>query len=105
MDKETFIDTDKYKVKEKEPVKLSEWSTDYEGDRLNKEKGIALLDEGRKALAEVQEKLYAQNRYSILIILQAMDAAGKDSAIKHIMTGFNPLGVSVYSFKTPSTKE
>ena len=53
----------------------------------------------------MQEKLYAQNRYSILIILQAMDAAGKDSAIKHIMTGFNPIGVNVHSFKTPSAKE
>lgn len=104
-DKEWFIDADKYKVKPGESVQLSAWKTDYEGERLNKQIGINLLDAGRKALAQVQEKLYAQNRYSILIILQAMDAAGKDSAIKHIMTGFNPIGVNVYSFKTPSTKE
>lgn len=104
-DKEWFIDADKYKVEPGESVQLSAWKTDYEGERLNKQIGINLLDAGRKALAQVQEKLYAQNRYSILIILQAMDAAGKDSAIKHIMTGFNPIGVNVYSFKTPSTKE
>ncbi|MEJ1238173.1 polyphosphate kinase 2 family protein [Chryseolinea sp. T2] len=105
MERERFVDADKYKVKPKEAVKLSQWKTDYEGDRLNKEIGTALLESGRKELAEVQEKLYAQNRYSILIILQAMDAAGKDSAIKHIMTGFNPIGVNVHSFKTPSAQE
>lgn len=99
------VNADKYKVKPGETVNLKEWKTDYEGNRLNKEYGVTLLEESRKELAEVQEKLYAQNRYSILIILQAMDAAGKDSAIKHIMTGFNPIGVNVHSFKTPSAKE
>jgi len=105
MEKVLSIDAEKYRVKPKESVKLSEWKTDYEGDRLNKQIGTSILEEGSKQLGEVQEKLYAQDRYSILIILQAMDAAGKDSAIKHIMTGFNPIGVNVYSFKTPSTKE
>lgn len=105
MEKERFVDADRYRVSPKLSVKLSEWNTDYEGDRLNKETGTALLESSRKELAEVQEKLYAQNRYSILIILQAMDAAGKDSAIKHIMTGFSPIGVNVHSFKTPTAKE
>ena len=105
MENERYVDADQYKVKPKESVKLTEWKTDYSGDRLNKQISINLLDAGRKELTEVQEKLYAQNRYSILIILQAMDAAGKDSAIKHIMTGFNPVGVNVHSFKTPSAKE
>lgn len=105
MEKERFVDADRYRVAPKVSVKLSEWSTDYEGDRLNKERGVALLEGSRKALAEVQEKLYAQNRYSILIILQAMDAAGKDSAINHIMTGFSPIGVNVHSFKTPTAQE
>jgi PPK2 family polyphosphate:nucleotide phosphotransferase len=105
MENERYVDADQYKVKPKETVKLTEWKTDYSGDRLNKQIGITLLDAGRKELSEVQEKLYAQNRYSILIILQAMDAAGKDSAIKHIMTGFSPIGVNVHSFKTPSVKE
>ena len=53
----------------------------------------------------MQEKLYAQNQYSVLIILQAMDASGKDSAVKHIMSGFNPMGVKVYSFKAPTPQE
>ena len=100
-----FVDAGSYKVKPNETVKLSDWNTDYEGERLNKEIGTVVLEAGRKELAEVQEKLYAQNRYSILIILQAMDAAGKDSAIKHIMTGFSPIGVNVHSFKTPSAQE
>jgi PPK2 family polyphosphate:nucleotide phosphotransferase len=86
-------------------VKLTDWKTDYSGESLNKQISTKILDAGRDKLTEVQDKLYAQNRYSILIILQAMDAAGKDSAIKHIMTGFNPIGVNVHNFKTPSTKE
>jgi len=105
MGKELIIDAEKFRVKPKEKVNLKEWDTDYEGERLNKELGTKLLSVGRKELSEVQEKLYAQNRYSILIILQAMDAAGKDSAIKHIMSGFSPIGVNVHSFKTPSTRE
>jgi len=105
MENERYVNADQYKVKPKESVKLSEWKTDYSGDKLTKQISIKLLDAGRIELNEVQEKLYAQNRYSILIILQAMDAAGKDSAIKHIMTGFNPIGVNVHSFKTPSAKE
>jgi PPK2 family polyphosphate:nucleotide phosphotransferase len=64
-----------------------------------------LLDNSRKHLAEVQDELYAHNRYSVLIIFQAMDAAGKDGAVKHIMSGFNPLGVKVYSFKAPNSAE
>ena len=53
----------------------------------------------------MQDKLYAHNQYSVLIIFQAMDAAGKDGAVKHIMSGFNPLGVKVYSFKAPNSQE
>lgn len=64
-----------------------------------------MLAAGRKHLAEIQDKLYAHNQYSVLIIFQAMDAAGKDGAVKHIMSGFNPLGVKVYSFKAPNSHE
>ena len=56
-------------------------------------------------MAELQDKLYAHNKYGILIILQAMDAAGKDSAIKHVMSGVNPQGTQVFSFKQPSKEE
>jgi PPK2 family polyphosphate:nucleotide phosphotransferase len=60
---------------------------------------------GVEALAELQDKLYAQDRWSLLLIFQAMDAAGKDGAIKHVMSGVNPQGCQVYSFKTPSAEE
>jgi PPK2 family polyphosphate:nucleotide phosphotransferase len=56
-------------------------------------------------MAELQDKLYAQDRWGLLLIFQAMDAAGKDGAIKHVMSGVNPQGCQVYSFKTPSTEE
>ncbi|MBL0745476.1 polyphosphate kinase 2 family protein [Chryseolinea lacunae] len=95
----------KFRVKPGEAVSLKDYDTGYEGKDLNKESAVELLEASRKQLAEVQDKLYAQNRYSVLIILQAMDAAGKDSAVKHIMSGFNPLGVSVYSFKAPTRPE
>ncbi len=86
-------------------ISLKDYSTKYEGKSLIKADAETLLDMGRKGLAEIQDKLYAHNRFSVLIIFQAMDAAGKDGAVKHIMSGFNPLGVKVYSFKAPNTAE
>jgi PPK2 family polyphosphate:nucleotide phosphotransferase len=100
-----YIDVRKLMVHEGEKVDLNDYPTEYAGNTLTKSKSVALLEAGRKQLAEVQEKLYAQNQFSTLIILQAMDGAGKDSAVKHIMSGFNPLGVKVYSFKTPTPLE
>ena len=64
-----------------------------------------LLQRGVGLMTELQDKLYAQNRWSVLLIFQAMDAAGKDSAIKHVMSGVNPQGVQVYAFKRPSDEE
>ena len=95
----------KMKVKPGRKVNLKDYPTDYEGESLNKQIAEELLEEGRRHLTLVQDKLYAQNRYGVLIIFQAMDAAGKDSAVKHIMSGFNPLGVKVHSFKSPSKNE
>jgi PPK2 family polyphosphate:nucleotide phosphotransferase len=86
-------------------IKLKEYDTSYTGKDLNKKDAESLLEVSRKQLAEIQDKLYAHNQHSVLIIFQAMDAAGKDSAIKHIMSGFNPQGVKVYSFKAPSSQE
>lgn len=100
-----YIDVKKLMVREGEKIGLNDYPTDYAGKTLTKSQSVALLEAGRKQLAEVQEKLYAQNRFSTLIILQAMDGAGKDSAVKHIMSGFNPLGVKVYSFKSPTPQE
>ncbi len=64
-----------------------------------------MLAEGIERLTELQQRLYAEDRWSVLIVLQAMDAAGKDSIIKHVMTGLNPQGVEVHSFKQPSAEE
>ncbi len=64
-----------------------------------------MLNSGIQALAHLQDKLYAQNRWAVLLIFQAMDAAGKDGAIKHVMSGVNPQGCQVFSFKAPSSEE
>ncbi|MEG4012589.1 MULTISPECIES: polyphosphate kinase 2 family protein [unclassified Microcoleus] len=77
----------------------------YKADRLKKSKAKGQLKEGIEALAEYQDILYAQNTHAVLIIFQAMDAAGKDSTIKHVMSGINPQGCQVHSFKAPSTEE
>jgi PPK2 family polyphosphate:nucleotide phosphotransferase len=92
-------------VKEGAKVKLKDFDTAYTGKSLKKEQASQLLDESRKELSEIQSMLYAHNRHSVLIIFQAMDAAGKDGAIKHVMSGFNPQGVKVYSFKAPNNTE
>lgn len=83
---------------------LKDYKTNEKGD-LDKEKAQAILDANKKRMIEFQEKLYAQDRWSVLIVLQAMDAAGKDSAIKAIFEGINPQGCEVHAFKAPSTKE
>ena len=93
------------KVKPGKKVLLKNFDTDYDHKMVNKDQGEVLLQEGIKQLAETQEKLYAHNRYRVLIVIQAMDAAGKDGAIKHVMSGLNPQGVKVYSFKSPNANE
>jgi len=71
----------------------------------SKEKAEKILAKGVEYLAELQEKLYAQDKWAVLLIFQAMDAAGKDGAIKHVMSGINPQGCQVYSFKGPTSEE
>jgi PPK2 family polyphosphate:nucleotide phosphotransferase len=71
----------------------------------DKPKAKEALQLGIEAMAELQNKLYAQDKWNVLIIFQAMDAAGKDSAIKHVMSGINPQGCQVFSFKAPTTEE
>lgn len=75
------------------------------GREATKERAEELLRENLKSLADAQELLYADDRYALLIILQAMDAAGKDGTIKHVMSGVNPQGCQVFSFKRPSDEE
>lgn len=74
-------------------------------DEITKQEAKEQLTKDVEKLAELQSMLYAQDRYSILVIFQAMDAAGKDGTIKHVMSGINPQGCQVYSFKQPSTEE
>ena len=89
---------DKFKLADHDPG-------DCCGLSMDKDDAKDLLKEGVERLAELQERLYADNRWSVLIVLQAMDAAGKDSLIKHVMSGINPQGVQVFSFKEPSKEE
>lgn len=102
---ELYVPMKNLMVKPGKSVNLKKYDTDYTGNAITKEVGMELLAEGIKKLAEVQDKLYAHNRYRVLIILQAMDAAGKDSAVKHMLTGLNPMGVKVHSFKAPTSHE
>lgn len=102
---EKIIHFKEHLVKPGKTISLKDFSTKYNGKTLNKKDSEELLESSRKKLAEMQDKLYAHNQYSVLIVFQAMDAAGKDGAVKHIMSGFNPLGVKVYSFKAPNAME
>jgi PPK2 family polyphosphate:nucleotide phosphotransferase len=91
------------------PGKTIDLATEYDagftGKWVKKKEAKEVLSHGIKQLAEMQDKLYAQNNYAVLIILQGLDASGKDSTIKHVMSGVNPQGVNVYSFKAPSSEE
>lgn len=84
--------------------RLKDYDTHYTGS-LEKSDGRKYLALGIEQLAALQDMLYAQNIYALLIIFQAMDAAGKDSTIKHVMSGINPQGCQVFSFKQPSAEE
>jgi PPK2 family polyphosphate:nucleotide phosphotransferase len=95
-----------YRVAKGRGFRLKDWDPRdtahlKEGKRIAKE----LLTAGVERLADLQDRLYAQDRWSVLLIFQAMDAAGKDGTIKHVMSGVNPQGVQVYSFKSPSPEE
>ncbi|MFF0344142.1 PPK2 family polyphosphate kinase [Kribbella sp. NPDC004875] len=77
----------------------------FRGTVHSKKKGRQLLSEGTELLAEYQAKLYAQHTHGVLVVLQALDAGGKDGTIRHVMTGVNPQGVDVHGFKVPSSEE
>jgi PPK2 family polyphosphate:nucleotide phosphotransferase len=86
-------------------IKLSDFQSNFTGELKEKDQGKKLLKKNKKNMRELQDKFYAYDKYSLLIIFQAMDAAGKDSGIKHVMSGLNPQGTQVYSFKQPSKEE
>jgi PPK2 family polyphosphate:nucleotide phosphotransferase len=95
----------KFRLKDHNPGwKQSEEFEDF-GKEALKERAKQVLDRNLTDLAEAQDLLYADSRYSLLIVLQAMDAAGKDGTIKHVMSGVNPQGCQVFSFKKPSAEE
>ena len=90
-------DGEKFRMKDFDPA-------DTNGVK-SKKHAEKLLEESSAALSQMQEKLYAQDRWALLLIFQGMDAAGKDGAIKHVMSGINPQGCDVYAFKAPSNEE
>ena len=94
-----FTDGKKFNLKNIDPNETLGFKSE------DKAKAKGALKWGIELLAELQDKLYAQDRYSLLIIFQAMDAAGKDGAIKHVMSGINPQGCQVFSFKAPTSED
>jgi PPK2 family polyphosphate:nucleotide phosphotransferase len=99
MDHEPFI------VPPGKKIRLKDYDPGYTGKFKGKNEALEKLQEDVEQLSKYQDVLYAQNTYALLIILQAMDAAGKDGTIRHVMSGVNPQGCQVFSFKSPSAEE
>src|SRR5512136_1988153 len=94
-----------YRVDDGKGFRLRDHDPGASGGIESKTKAEKLLAKSVVRLAELQEKLYAQDKWAVLLIFQAMDAAGKDGAIKHVMSEINPQGCQVYSFKSPTSEE
>ncbi|MEI6751575.1 MAG: polyphosphate kinase 2 family protein [Paludibacter sp.] len=105
MEKKENSDTNRFKITNGTKFSLADYPTLVKKKGLEKGEGELLIQKDIEELAALQDVLYAQNRHAVLIVIQAMDAAGKDGTIKHIMSGVNPAGVKVSSFKSPSTNE
>ena len=99
------LDSAKYRVAPGRKLRLSKCPTDIKPLYKSKAQYRKMLDEQIDQMRDLQSLLYAHDSYALLVIFQAMDAAGKDSAIKHVMSGVNPQGCQVYSFKHPSAEE
>jgi PPK2 family polyphosphate:nucleotide phosphotransferase len=99
------IDSDDFRVTPGKTVKLKDWPTNTKSFFSSKKDYRKLLQEHTEKLSLLQSMLYAGDEYAVLLIFQAMDAAGKDGAIKHVMSGVNPQGCQVFSFKHPSAEE
>lgn len=96
---------DRFRIAENSKVDLKGHATDFTGDYTDKKDAVKALEKNVERLRKLQDVLYAQDVYALLIIFQAMDAAGKDGAIEHVMSGVNPQGCHVVSFKQPSSEE
>jgi PPK2 family polyphosphate:nucleotide phosphotransferase len=94
-----------YRVKDGSEFRLKNFDPADTNGMKSKEHAQEMLKESTERLCDMQEKLYAQNQWALLVIFQAMDAAGKDGAIKHVMSGVNPQGCEVYAFKAPGPEE
>src|SRR6266581_9110934 len=94
-----------FRITRGEKFRLKDYDPADTGGLKDKEKALKTLQRGVQLLSHFQEKLYAQDRWAMLMIFQAMDAAGKDGVIKHVMSGINPQGCQVSSFKHPSAEE
>ena len=94
-----------FRVTDGSKFSLANYPTIVSKKNIDREEGELLIQKDIEELATLQDVLYAENRHAVLIVIQAMDAAGKDGTIKHIMSGVNPAGVKVSSFKAPSTTE
>jgi PPK2 family polyphosphate:nucleotide phosphotransferase len=99
------IESKDFRVRGGKPVNLKKWPTKIEPFYKSKKQYKEMLRDRIEQTSDRQNLLYASNRYAVLLIFQAMDAAGKDSAIKHVMSGVNPQGCQVFSFKHPSLEE
>lgn len=97
--------TRSYRISDGSKFRIKHFDPEDTGGLKSKEEAREVLDRDLKSLKKLQEVLYAQGRWGVLIILQGMDAAGKDSIIKHVMSGVNPQGCDVLSFKSPSNEE
>ena len=99
------MNTKPYRFTKRDGFSIEKFDTSDTGGFSDKEKALKRLQENVAKMAALQDKFYAQDRESLLLVFQAMDSAGKDGAVKHVMSGLNPQGVQVYSFKQPSAEE
>jgi len=99
------MNLDRFRVRPRDRRALARHPPDYTGHYAGKDAALARVRQGVARLTALQEQLYAQNRYALLLIFQGMDAAGKDHVIKHVMSGLNPQGTDVHAFKAPSSED
>jgi len=99
------MDESKFLAQPGKKISLDDFAPDYTNEFKDKDEANEKLQNDIEKISKLQDILYASNKYSLLLIFQALDAAGKDSIIKHVMSGINPQGCEVYSFKAPSSEE
>jgi len=99
------MNSDEFRVEPGKRFRLKDYDPDDTGKYRSKDEAVERLRQGVARMRELQERLYAHDRWSVLLIFQAMDAAGKDSTIEHVMSGVNPQGCQVFSFKAPSPED